>query len=67
MPYEFGLCQRVSIGLVLLSCEREAKEIPAIVFGASSNRDDSKEFRRIYMERNFSGIDPKYSGDLLVW
>jgi hypothetical protein len=58
--------ESVSIGLVLSSCKREAQEIPAVVFGASSNRDDSKEFRSKYMERNFSGIDPKVSGDLLV-
>lgn len=55
-----------SIGLVLLSCEREAKEILAVVFGASTNRDNSKEFRSKYMERNFSVMDPKDSGDLLV-
>jgi len=58
--------ESVSIGLVPQPCERESKEITAVVFGASSNRDDSKEFRGKYMERNFSGMDPKDSGDLLV-
>jgi len=67
MPYEFGCVREsVSIGLVILSCEREAKEIPAVVFRATSNRDDSKEFRSKYMDRNFSGMDPKDSGDFLV-
>jgi len=67
MSYQFGCVREsFSIGLVILSCEREAKEIPAVVFGASSNRDDSNEFRSKYMERNFSGMDPKASGDFLV-
>jgi len=61
MPYEFGLCQRVSTGLVILSYEREAKEMPAVVFGARCNRDGSTEFRSKSMERNFSGMDPRYS------
>lgn len=57
----------VSVRLVLLSCERETKEIPAVVFGASSDIDESKEFHSKYMERKFSEMGLKASGDLLVF
>jgi hypothetical protein len=60
--------ESVPVRLVLLSCDRETKEIPAVVFGASSdNTDESKEFHSKYMERKFSEMGLKASGDLLVF